>query len=204
MASVVHVRTSTTSYVITSARLERTAIVHLVVVALRQDLLQRSGNVRPGDRRRRLPGQEQIGDVQEGVTSEAASLAGFGVWIPRGTAEGRGRSPNDRLGFACIGVGGMGWADLHAVAADHEAHGDAAREARARAEPVLVAEAKSAEILPHDARNDLRRQAAGTEQLRRAAAPGVRAAPSSAGFGARAAESPLQTCKGFRRAVRGR
>jgi len=45
---------------------------------------------------------------------QAASLAGFGIGLPRGLARGQGRSPNDRLRFACIGVGGKGSSD-----ADH-------------------------------------------------------------------------------------
>jgi predicted dehydrogenase len=47
---------------------------------------------------------------------QAASLAGFGIWLPRGSAFGGGRSPNDRLSFACIGVGGKGSSDTDHVA----------------------------------------------------------------------------------------
>src|SRR4051794_2500492 len=46
---------------------------------------------------------------------QAASLAGFGIWVPRGLARGQGRSPNDRLRFACIGVGGKGSSDTDHV-----------------------------------------------------------------------------------------
>ena len=44
---------------------------------------------------------------------QAASLAGFGIVV----ADARGRSPNDRLSFACIGVGGKGSSDTDHVAA---------------------------------------------------------------------------------------
>jgi predicted dehydrogenase len=47
----------------------------------------------------------------------AASLAGFGIWLPRGLAQEPGRSPNDRLRFACIGVGGKGSSDTDHVGA---------------------------------------------------------------------------------------
>jgi predicted dehydrogenase len=43
------------------------------------------------------------------------SLAGFGICVPRGHALGQGRSPNDRLRFACIGVGGKGSSDTDHV-----------------------------------------------------------------------------------------
>ena len=42
---------------------------------------------------------------------QSTSFAGFGLWIPRGLARGQGASPNDRLRFACIGVGGKGSGD---------------------------------------------------------------------------------------------
>jgi predicted dehydrogenase len=45
----------------------------------------------------------------------SASLAGFGIWLPRGLARGQGTSPNDRLRFACIGVGGKGSGDTDQV-----------------------------------------------------------------------------------------
>ena len=41
---------------------------------------------------------------------QATSLAGFGIWVP-GAWRGAGRSPNERLSFACIGVGGKGASD---------------------------------------------------------------------------------------------
>ncbi len=46
---------------------------------------------------------------------QSASLAGFGIYLPRGPASGQGRSPNDRLRFACIGVGGKGSSDTDHV-----------------------------------------------------------------------------------------
>jgi predicted dehydrogenase len=46
---------------------------------------------------------------------QSASLAGFGIWLPRGLARGQGTSPNDRLRFACIGVGGKGSGDTDQV-----------------------------------------------------------------------------------------
>jgi predicted dehydrogenase len=46
---------------------------------------------------------------------QATSLAGFGIWLPRGSALGQDRSPNDRLRFACIGVGGKGSSDTDHV-----------------------------------------------------------------------------------------
>ena len=46
---------------------------------------------------------------------QSASLAGFGIWLPRGLARGQGASPNDRLRFACIGVGGKGSGDTDQV-----------------------------------------------------------------------------------------
>jgi len=55
---------------------------------------------RPVDRRRFL---------------QAASVAGFGIWLPRGLARGQGASPNERLRFACIGVGGKGSSDTDHV-----------------------------------------------------------------------------------------
>ena len=48
---------------------------------------------------------------------QASSLAGFGLWLPRGAARAQGRSPNDRLRFACIGVGGKGSGDTDQVGA---------------------------------------------------------------------------------------
>jgi predicted dehydrogenase len=39
---------------------------------------------------------------------QAASVAGFGIWLPRETVFGRSQGPNDRPSFACIGVGGTG------------------------------------------------------------------------------------------------
>src|SRR5438270_4084434 len=48
---------------------------------------------------------------------QASSLAGFGIWVQGGLALGQqGRSPNERLGFACIGVGGKGSSDTDHVA----------------------------------------------------------------------------------------
>jgi len=46
---------------------------------------------------------------------QASTFAGFGLWLPRGLARGQERSPNDRLGFACIGVGGKGSSDTDHV-----------------------------------------------------------------------------------------
>ena len=46
---------------------------------------------------------------------QSASFAGFGIWLPRGLARGQGASPNDRLRFACIGVGGKGSGDTDQV-----------------------------------------------------------------------------------------
>lgn len=46
---------------------------------------------------------------------QASSLAGFGIWLPRGTAFGASQAPNDRLSFACIGVGGKGSSDTDHV-----------------------------------------------------------------------------------------
>jgi predicted dehydrogenase len=48
---------------------------------------------------------------------QAASFAGFGIWLPRGVAQEAGRSPNERLAFACIGAGGKGSSDTDHVAA---------------------------------------------------------------------------------------
>jgi len=45
---------------------------------------------------------------------QASSLAGFGIWT-RGLAHAAGRSPNERLAFACIGVGGKGSSDTDHV-----------------------------------------------------------------------------------------
>ena len=42
---------------------------------------------------------------------QASSLAGFGIWVSRGPVLGADRSPNERLNFACIGVGGKGSSD---------------------------------------------------------------------------------------------
>jgi predicted dehydrogenase len=46
---------------------------------------------------------------------QAASLAGFGIGLPRGLALGQGAAPNERLRFACIGVGGKGGGDTDQV-----------------------------------------------------------------------------------------
>ena len=46
---------------------------------------------------------------------QTASLAGFGIWLPKGVAQGQSRSPNERLSFACIGVGGKGSSDTDHV-----------------------------------------------------------------------------------------
>ena len=46
---------------------------------------------------------------------QSASFAGFGIWLPRGMARGQAPSPNDRLRFACIGVGGKGGGDTDQV-----------------------------------------------------------------------------------------
>src|SRR3954453_4145229 len=43
---------------------------------------------------------------------QASAFAGFGIFVPGA----RGRSPNDRLSFACIGVGGKGSSDTDHVA----------------------------------------------------------------------------------------
>jgi predicted dehydrogenase len=42
---------------------------------------------------------------------QAASIAGFGIHVSRATALSPSRSPNERLRFACIGVGGKGSSD---------------------------------------------------------------------------------------------
>src|SRR4051794_1039710 len=47
---------------------------------------------------------------------QAAGLAGFGIWTRRGAARAAGRSPNDTLQFACLGVGGKGATDIEHVA----------------------------------------------------------------------------------------
>src|SRR5262245_40521884 len=47
---------------------------------------------------------------------KAASLAGFGVYLPRSTVLGQSQTPNERLRFACIGVGGKGSSDTDHVA----------------------------------------------------------------------------------------
>ncbi len=47
---------------------------------------------------------------------QTSSLAGFGLWTSRGRAFAQGRSPNERLRFACIGVGGKGGGDTDQVA----------------------------------------------------------------------------------------
>ena len=47
---------------------------------------------------------------------QSASLAGFGILTTRGRALGLDRSPNERLQFACIGVGGKGGSDSEHVA----------------------------------------------------------------------------------------
>jgi predicted dehydrogenase len=46
---------------------------------------------------------------------QATSLAGFGIWASGRPALGLDRSPNERLGFACIGVGGKGSSDTDHV-----------------------------------------------------------------------------------------
>lgn len=48
---------------------------------------------------------------------QAASLAGFGIYLPRAATFGQVKSPNERLGFACIGVGGKGSGDSEQVGA---------------------------------------------------------------------------------------
>ncbi|MFO0909996.1 MAG: Gfo/Idh/MocA family oxidoreductase [Isosphaeraceae bacterium] len=48
---------------------------------------------------------------------QAASFAGFGILIPRSSALGVSQSPNERLRFACIGVGGKGSSDTDHVGA---------------------------------------------------------------------------------------
>ena len=42
---------------------------------------------------------------------QASSLAGFGICIRGGLALGQEKSPNERLRFACIGIGGKGGSD---------------------------------------------------------------------------------------------
>jgi predicted dehydrogenase len=51
---------------------------------------------------------------------QAASFAGFGIGLARRDVNGAVLAPNDRLRFACIGVGGKGSSDTNHVAA----HGD--------------------------------------------------------------------------------
>src|SRR3954452_3468296 len=46
---------------------------------------------------------------------QATSLAGFGIWVSNGPARGDFLAPNDRLRFACIGVGGKGSSDTDHV-----------------------------------------------------------------------------------------
>jgi predicted dehydrogenase len=46
---------------------------------------------------------------------QSSAFAGFGIWLPRGLAHGQGASPNERLRFACIGVGGKGSGDTDQV-----------------------------------------------------------------------------------------
>jgi predicted dehydrogenase len=46
---------------------------------------------------------------------QAASLAGFGIWTSGRSVRGAGRAPNERLRFACIGVGGKGGSDTDHV-----------------------------------------------------------------------------------------
>jgi predicted dehydrogenase len=48
---------------------------------------------------------------------QASSFAGFGILLPGRFAFGQERSPNERLSFACIGVGGKGSSDTDHVAA---------------------------------------------------------------------------------------
>ncbi|MBX6314213.1 MAG: Gfo/Idh/MocA family oxidoreductase [Isosphaeraceae bacterium] len=47
---------------------------------------------------------------------QATSLVGFGLWVSGPLIRGEDRSPNERLGFACIGVGGKGSSDTDHVA----------------------------------------------------------------------------------------
>ncbi len=47
---------------------------------------------------------------------QTASLAGFGIWVLGNGARGEDRSPNERLGYACIGVGGKDASDTDHVA----------------------------------------------------------------------------------------
>jgi predicted dehydrogenase len=46
---------------------------------------------------------------------QASSLAGFGIIVSGGRVRGQGRSPNEKLNFACIGVGGKGSSDTDHV-----------------------------------------------------------------------------------------
>jgi predicted dehydrogenase len=46
---------------------------------------------------------------------QSSAFAGFGILLPRGLARGQAPSPNDRLRFACIGVGGKGGGDTDQV-----------------------------------------------------------------------------------------
>jgi predicted dehydrogenase len=46
---------------------------------------------------------------------QASSLAGFGICVRGAHAPGAVKSPNERLGFACIGVGGKGSSDTDHV-----------------------------------------------------------------------------------------
>ena len=48
---------------------------------------------------------------------QAASFAGFGIYLPGAATFGQVKSPNERLGFACIGVGGKGSGDTDQVGA---------------------------------------------------------------------------------------
>src|SRR5918997_784734 len=47
---------------------------------------------------------------------QSASFAGFGIGVAPGLLRGQGGSPNERLRFACIGVGGKGSSDTDHVA----------------------------------------------------------------------------------------
>jgi predicted dehydrogenase len=46
---------------------------------------------------------------------QTTSLAGFGIWVSGRSVRGEDRSPNGRLSFACIGVGGKGSSDTDHV-----------------------------------------------------------------------------------------
>jgi predicted dehydrogenase len=46
---------------------------------------------------------------------QASSLAGFGIWVQGSRLLGQEKSPNERLSFACIGIGGKGSSDTDHV-----------------------------------------------------------------------------------------